>query len=270
MTPEEEVRKLNKLIRQYESVYRTASTEDQRDRVGKELKKLQTYRARILAVNVIDPEALEDSGEETDDLASFPILARLASQPRSPSMPRGAIEVLPPPPGEAEVSRLELYAGFFEKEFLPFLTEIRLKLDFKFSMERDSFYHRFQDLKRKMADYRDECGRLAEESLTKQMETEIRKRAVKLIRVLTTEASRFFRAINRFATELADDAGADGVKCLNGAETIRFEKIEGKRHLEGQGVRDGLEQLGALAREAVDYLNVPEIESQENERADRY
>ncbi len=269
MTPEEEVRKLNKLIRQYESVYRTARTDDQRDRVGKELKKLQTYRAQILAVNVIDPQALEDNGEETDDLASFPILGRLAAEPRS-SVPRGAVEVLPPPAGEMEVSHLELYAGFFEKEFLPFLTEIRLKLDFKFSMERDSFYHRFQDMKRKIADYRDECGRLAEETLTKQMDTEIRKRAVKLTRMLTTEASRFFRAINRFATELSDDAGADGVKCLNGAQVIRFEKIEGKRHLEGETVRDALDQLAALALEAVEYLNVPEIESQENERADRY
>jgi hypothetical protein len=251
-------------------VYRTATTGDQKERVGRELKKLQGYRARILAVNVIDPQTLEASEEDTDELAPFPILGRLEAQASAPAGATAPEEEVPPPPGDLEVSRLELYTLFFEKEFLPFLTEIRLKLDFKFSMERDSFYHRFQDVKRKIADYREEGARLAEESLTKQMETEMRARAFKLIRVLTMEASRFFRAISRFATELAEDAGREGVKCLNGGVLVRFEKIEGKRHLEGQTVREGLVQLAELAEEVVEFLNVPDIESQENERADRH
>jgi hypothetical protein len=35
-------------------------------------------------------------------------------------------------------------------------------------------------------------------------------------------------------------------------------------------VVDALEMLGTFVEEAIAYLNVPEIESQENERADRY
>jgi hypothetical protein len=147
---------------------------------------------------------------------------------------------------------------------------MRLKLDFKFSMERDGFYGRFQELIRKIADYRDEVNRLAEGTFTKEMETEIKKRTFKLKRILEAEASKFFRAIKRFTTELAEDARTDGVKCLNGDSVIGFDRIEGKRFLAGRRVVDALEELGAYAEEAILFLHVPDLESQENERADRY
>jgi hypothetical protein len=173
-------------------------------------------------------------------------------------------------PARRDVWRIVLYTGFFEREYIPFLTEMRLKLDFKFSMERDGFYGRFEDLRRKIIDYEDEVRRLAEGGFTKEMELEVRRRALKLKRILEAEASRFFRAVNRFTVELVEDASSDGVKCLNGDDAIAFDKIEGKRLLAGRKVVEGLQSLGEFADEIVDFLNVPDIESQENERADRY
>jgi hypothetical protein len=277
MTPEAELKNLNKLIKQYETVYRTANDGDQRERVAKELKQLKSYRDKILAVNVFEDISLEEPVLDDDELEEYPILKRLVLQREEEEQEQERMQTLvpaedrdEPTASEKEVSRVGLYMDFFEKEYIPFLTEMRLKLDFKFSMERDGFYRRFQELMRKIVDYRDEVKRLAEGTFTKEMETEIKKRTFKLKRILEAEASRFFRAIKRFTTELAEDARTDGVKCLNGEDLISFDRIEGKRYLAGQRVTNALVELGTYADEVILFLNVPDLESQENERADRY
>ncbi len=275
MTPEEELKRLNKLIKQYETVYHTATDGDQRERVGKELKKLKSYRDKILAVNVIETEELEESADKADELEEYPILRSIIDEQESDRAQKRKMalhvdEQRTLSPSQHEVSRIALYTGYFEHEYIPFLTEMRLKLDFKFSMERDGFYGRFQDLTRKIADFDDEATRLAEGGYSKEIEMEVRKRTFKLKRILEVEVSRFFRSVKRFTGELIDDAHTDGVKCLNADSEIHFDKIEGKRLLEGVTVAEALDMLSSFAEEAISYLNVPEIESQENERADRY
>ena len=257
MTPEEELQRLNRLIRQYETVYKTTPDADQRDRAARQLREMKSYRSKILAVNEIDREKVEEPPDSRDALDGFPLLKGLVAADR-----RGA--------EETEVSRIILYIRHFESEYLPFLTEKQLKLDFKFSLDRDTFYRKFQELDRRIKDYVEERSRLEEGAFSKDMETEMRKRGFKLQRVIAVEASRFFRSLMRFARELVEDANGDGVKCLNCAGEIAFDQIEGVKSLEGLNVTEALELLDSLATEVVSFLNVPEIEGQENERADRH
>jgi hypothetical protein len=165
---------------------------------------------------------------------------------------------------------LSLYVRHFEREYLPFLTEKQLKLDFKFSLDRDAFYNKFQSIVRRISSYRDENRRLAEGLVSREMELEIRKRALKLTRLIQAEAAKFFRTLERFCTELIEDAHGDMVKCLNCNGVITFDPIEGTRALEGRTVGGALGNLMEFASEAVAYLNIPEIEGQESESADRY
>jgi hypothetical protein len=102
------------------------------------------------------------------------------------------------------------------------------------------------------------------------MELEIRKRTLKLTRLVQAEAARFFRAIERFCSVLIEDAHGDMVKCLNCNGVISFDSIEGARLLQGRTVGGALGELSAFATEAVTYLNIPEIDGQESERADRH
>jgi hypothetical protein len=257
MTPEEELKKLNKLIRQYETVYRTTPDAGQRERAARQLKEMKSYRAKILAVNVIDSKKIEEPLESSDDLDAFPILRKLAETDVS------SIE-------DQETALIILSVRHYQSEFLPFLTEKQLKLDFKFSMDRDGFYRRFQELDRRIVDFLEERRRLEEGFFSKDMETEVRKRGFKLKRLIAVEASRFFRSIGRFTKELVEDASGDGVKCLNAEREIAFDEIEGKKSLDGKTVLFALGELNALAAEVVAFLNIPEIETQENERADRH
>jgi hypothetical protein len=273
MTPEEEVKGLNKLIRQYETVYRTTPDADQRERVERQLKDLRGYRDKILAVNVINAQDLEEAPEELDEYAATPLLRQLVVlnglTPRD-GIPSFASKDAAPTTAQKEMFNLSLYARHFEKEFLPFLAEKQLKLDFKYSLDRDGFYSSYQSLQRRIESYREENKRLAEGMVSRDMEMEIRKRAIKLVRLIEAEAARFFRALEIFAAELAEDAQGDGVMCLNCEAEISFDSIEGRRALQGRKVADALGDLRDFALEAIAYLNIPEIDSQESERADRH
>jgi len=258
MTPEEELKKLNRLIRQYETVYRTTNDADQRDRAGHELKELKSYREKIIAVNVIDKGKLAEAPAGADALADFPVLSQLIAGDT------GEWE------GDQEVRHIALYLGHFEREFLPLLTETRLKLDFKHSLERDGFYRRFQEVQRRLDDWREAHRRLDGEGFNRELESEIRTRIFKLERNLAVEASRLFRAVQRFAEVLVEDARGDGVKCLNGEEPVGFDRIEGERLLAGMPVAGALGALDSFAAEVTGYLRVPDSEGQENERAGRH
>jgi len=257
MTPEEELRRLNRLIRQYETVYRTTADADQRERAGRELKELKSYRDKILAVNVIDRGKLSEPPAGGDALADFPVLSRLVAGDTDAGE------------GDQEVRHIALYLGHFEREFLPILTETRLKLDFKHSLERDGFYRRFQEVQRRLDDWREAHRRLDDGGFNRELEGEVRTRIFKLERNLAVEASRLFRAVQRFAEVLLEDARGDGVMCLNGDAPISFDRIEGERLLAGLPVTDALQQLDAFAAEVTVYLRVPAVEGQENDRADR-
>jgi hypothetical protein len=274
MTPAEEVRRLNKLIRQYETVYHTTPDAGQRDRVERQLKELRDYREKILAVNVIPEQDLQEETGSADPLAAAPLLKAIAARnaalrPQEAVLPFAESDT-PPTAVQLEMFHLALYLRFFEREYLPFLTEKQLKLDFKYSMDRDAFYSALQVLGRKLAEYRAEHRRLQDGQVSREMEAEVRKRTAKLTRFVQSDAARFFRAVERFCGDLEDDAHGDMVKCLNCNGVVRFDEIEGERVLQGRTVGGAVMELRQLAAEAVAYLNIPEIDGQENERADRH
>ncbi len=249
MTPEEELRKLGKLIQQFEVVYRSSADADQRERVGKELRKLKSYKEKLKKFHRIDENDAGDEGA-IDRLDGMPFLRAMAESDRKETAYT-----------DREVYHISLYLRFFEKDFLSILSETRLKLDFKHSLERDSFYHRFESLRRRLEDFEEESARsgAADES----QKAEMKQRSFKRQRNLAVEVDRFFRSLRAFAGELIQDLEQDGLKCLNGDDVIQFDRIEGHRYLEGVKVKDALQRLKDLAHEVVQYLNIPQIRVQE-------
>jgi hypothetical protein len=71
------------------------------------------------------------------------------------------------------------------------------------------------------------------------------------------------RSVARFTGVLVTDIEAGGLICLNADDTLHFDRIEGKRSFEGRNVHEALKELKNFAREVVDFLNVPQIESRE-------
>ncbi len=246
MDPEVELKKINKVIREYEAILKTSIDVDQRGRVSKELKELKSYRDKIVAMNIIS-EPHEEDTPEYDELLEFPFLKMLLDKNKEKIFT------------DSEANSMYRYMEFFEKEFLPFLSETKLKLDFKYSLERDGFYHRFQDLLRRMQDFIGESRRIEEGTFRADVEEEMKKRNFKMKRILSLEMDRFFKSIVQFSADLIDDIEEDSLKCLNGNDMITFDPIEGKRYLEDSKVCDALENLLVFSDEIIKYLNVPDI-----------
>jgi hypothetical protein len=249
MTPVDELRKLNRLIRQFEVVYRSSGDPAQRDRVGVEIKKLKVYREKLEKFHQIDPNALPEE-EVSDQMELRPFLWGMVEKDRQVVACK-----------DREIYHVSLYLRFFERDFLSILSETRLKLDFKHSLERDSFYHRFESLRKRLEDFEEEAIRMSRSG--EGLEADLKLRSFKKKRNLTIEADRFFRSLHGFSDELIKDLEQDGMKCLNGEEVIQFDKIEGRRYLEGVQVKDALKRLKDLSDEVVQYLNIPQFKVQE-------
>jgi len=261
MNPEEELKNVNRLIHQYEIVSRTTKSDEQRERVEKQISELRSYRQKILEVSIIELEA----PKKTEALGEFKHLRRLLDaecrRPIGERLETLAANDAEPTTAQEEIFNLMIYARFFQSEFLPFLTEKRLKLDYKFSLDRDGFYRKYKEIERALDEFRKENARISNGTVRREMEPEILKRIITLKRRIKSDAAKLFRAVHGFCEELMEDADRDGVKCLNGSEEIVFDDIEGRRLLAGRRVSDALAVLAGFASEVVAYLNVPEIES---------
>jgi hypothetical protein len=257
MTPEEELKRLNRLIRQFESVFRTTADPLQRERVNRELKRLKNEKRQIESFHDLDPQQVEEQAE-TDELAGLDFLRRI--------LQLGWPGKKAPAGGDTEdryQAYLSAYLEFFEHEFLPLLSETRLKLDFKHSLERDGFYHRFGNLRRLLIDLTDEGSRMDPYFVEKHAE-DLRQRSFKKKRNIALETDKFFRSLAQFTTDVSEDVGHGGSVCLNAVDTLHFDRrIEGSRYLEGRVVQDALEELNNLATEIVSFLNVPQIGPQD-------
>jgi len=263
LNPEEELKKIDRLMHQYQVVSRTTKNDGQKERAERQIQELRSYRQKILDVLIID-DAVVAAQQETETPSKFKHLRRLleaeSHRTREERLKPLAADAAAPTPVQEEIFNLMLYARFFQSEFLPVLTEKRMRLDYKFSIERDSFYGRHKDLERALHDFREEDERFSSGTLRGEMEQETYKRMMRLRIKIKAEAARLFRAVCGFCEELIEDADADGVKCLNGSDEIVFDKIEGTRLLAGRRVTDALVVLAGFSSEVVAYLNVPETD----------
>lgn len=251
--PEQELAKLERVIGQYELILRTAVDSAQRGRVLEKLKSLRAYRDKLLRTFEVSQRSPAEEPEGPGD--PFERYAYLALA-RSLCGPEDA-------EGDRETAALAVYLECFAAEFLVLLSERQLKLDFKYSLDRDGFYRRYQELDRKLEDLRQEILKAERGEHRPELREEAHKRAFKMQRSVVVEAHRFFKAVAGFAADLIDDIETEGFKCLNGKDIVRFEAVEGKRHLGGVRVLDALKQMRGYATEVVEFLNIPEFEAQE-------
>jgi len=247
--PLDELRQINNAIRQYEVVLKTTKNEAQRQRVRKELSKLKSYREKFEHVySIVDDET--ETGER-NEFEGYRFLSQHVSVEANINI------------HDQEINAIRSIVRFFEKEFLAFLTERKLKLDFKYSLERDGFYHLYQDLMKRLLDFEEEIKVIDGGKYTENAITEIKNRRLRKRRVLIIETDKLFRRCKHFTEEIIKDIEKSGVACLNHETVIHFDQLEGLRFLEGMTVHQALLALDMFAGEIISFLNLPEIVVQE-------
>ncbi len=246
--PEEELRKINRVISQYALVLRTTSDLSQQDRAKQKLATLRAYRKKLLQVYELDDDDnTASASSKADSKQSRKYLGEIIRQ--------GIDETISDP----EMNKLNLYLDFFDREFLMIFSERKMRLDFQHSLERDSYYHRFQGTLRKMRDFRDELEQIKETEERAGEKGERKKRILRMKRVLTIEADRLFDSVVRFTGELVMDIENDGLKCLNGNDSVYLDDVEGKKYLEGRKLNEALQSIREFSQEVIEFLNVPDF-----------
>ncbi len=249
--PLDELKHINKAIKQYEVVLKTTSDSYQKQRVRRELAKLKDYREKFEHVYSILDEENEEIG--SGEFEGFPFLNQhLNIDDEHPVHDR-------------EVNGILAILRFFGQELLTVLTEKKMKLDFKFALERDGFYHLYQDLMKRIADFEDEIKVINEGKYSDSALTDIKNRRLRKRRVLIIETDKLFRRCLHFTGEILKDIEKSGVACRNPDEIIHFDELEGLHFLEGRTVHESLSVLDQFAGEVLSYFNLPEIVVQERE-----
>jgi hypothetical protein len=250
--PDQDLARVERVIKQYEGILRTSVDPGQHERVFEKLKSLRSYRDKLRrAFEVAEPKANADAAEsDPPQDEPYLVLARSLCGNERQDIDR-------------DTAILVLYLHCFGREMLVLLSERQLKLDFKYSLDRDAFYRRYQELDRRVEDLVQEVLRAERGEHRPDLRQEALKRTFTMRRTAAVEAHKYFKSVVRFATDLIEDIETEGFKCLNGTATVRFDAVEGKRHLDGVTVLDALKQVRGYAAEAVGFLNVPDFEAQE-------
>ena len=167
-----------------------------------------------------------------DELVAAPLLQAPARGEQRRSARRRPVSLSAPKDStptaaQKEMFHLALYVRQFEREFLPFLTEKQLKLDFKYSMDRDGF---LQQLPVPPAEDR----RLPRGEQAPGRRTGEPRHGAGDPQEDPEDDPRSSRRTRRgssgewsgSAAELAEDANGDAVKCLNcdGGDIIRHHR----------------------------------------------
>jgi len=248
--PEEEFHKANAAIRKYEIILKSTADFDQQERVRAKLRSLRSFRDKLQHGFDLERRPEANGQRKAGEAAGRPAgkyLGEVLASSRQEKIT------------DTEVYYLSHYLDFFDRELLSIFSERQLRLDFQHSLERDSFYHRVQEIRRKVDDFKHELGRIHEGDHSRMEQIEMRKRSMKMKRVLTVETSKVLKAVLNFAETLLEDIADEGLICLNGEEPLYFEEIEGRRYLEGKTVQEALTIIHEFCREVLDYLNIPEF-----------
>ncbi|NBC30933.1 MAG: hypothetical protein GVY29_13190 [Spirochaetes bacterium] len=237
---------IDKKIRNLQGRLNRSTNEFTRKSLVDELGRLE--QERLHGDNLFTEGQDEAQGEEAVD---FPILVQLRdTYPDVAKKHEGQVR---------EVQAVQLYLHHFDTEYIGLLNERKMRLDVKFSVERDGFYHVFNNLVRRADSYCVEAERINAGEYTKSYEEDILKRMVEMRHNLFIETSRFFRHIQRFTNDLLQDLDGDAILCQNGDETLSYSDFDRETELRGKTVREGLEQLNQFSSEVIAFLNIPDF-----------
>ncbi len=235
---------INKRIRSLQGKLKGSRDALSRKKLIDNISKLEQERLRSDNVFV---DAEEEPGEE------LPILSRIRSKyQRLTELRRSQVR---------EIRDLLVYMQYFEDEFLGLFHERKLRLDVKFSVERDGFYNQFNQLHRRALTYCDESDRIQGGNYTKSYEDDILRRMVEMRHGVYIEADRFFRQVLRFASDLLDDMHGEQILCQNSDDPLEYSAIDREQELRDLSVGEGIERLHEISREIVDFLDVPDFQS---------
>ncbi|MCK4778358.1 MAG: hypothetical protein KAS39_08245, partial [Actinomycetia bacterium] len=157
-----------------------------------------------------------------------------------------------------EVNLIQYILNEFEMEYWGVLSDYHLRLDYNKSFERDKFYNLLEKLKRSLSEFL----KIVEDyhsAAVQSYKSNLKSMMLKARHSLLVETGTFIDSVKVFLDILIKDNADGGNLILNPTDKLNFDKIMGKKKLEGMEVIDGLKFVNKFINEAIVILNIPDL-----------
>ena len=246
--PEKEYDKLLSSIATLKTILKGSANTSQNMPLIEKIQKLEKQKMQLEQVYSIKQN---ESNEELPESDTFPILSNIFTRFNKTEIAEKITDT--------EAKSLYIYLLHFDKEFLCFFNKKKMKLDVKYSIDRDGVYDQFTKLYRLFEDYAGENSRYQNDEYSKQMQNEFLQRIGKMKHSIFIQANTFFSQLYDFAEDLISDLGKDAILCLNGDEVLDFSGYTIKSFLNNLTVKNALIKLHEYSLEVVEYINIPDF-----------
>ncbi|RME91485.1 MAG: hypothetical protein D6767_05085 [Candidatus Hydrogenedentota bacterium] len=242
-----EVQKMLKLKKMYEGILRTSRNPEQIQRARIDLKKVLD-RIDMLCPDGVPPEI------ENPNLAS-----QNTPQKQYEILDQFEVTKASPHCEDENINIANTVIHVWEEEFMPALSESKVKLDYSNSTERDSHYALLENLKRQLkilTDAIEDYANTEREDLKLQLR-DIRDRHM---RHFLHETGVFLKKVHDFWKKILEDIRSGGMACMNQDEIIHMKgQFDAKSFLDGVVVSKAIETAVKFLDEAIDALNLPDL-----------
>jgi hypothetical protein len=269
------------VLKQLEGVYKTSSSVFQKKRVLREINHvknlIQNLRGKLLISVAEEDEEFFDyeafgsksSGSESDRSDDFgsskAVLEEIAENPLR-TAPKGysLLGYIPitrhrEDSRDREIDVVVSYVDFFEKNYLPLLSDYYIKFNFSHSIKRDTFYPRHMEIKKVLKEYNYELDVLNREEFDsiahyrdKSVIHKVRHRYLLLL-------DKYFKDLRDFLETVFDDIKTGGNMVLNPHDPVNLSEFEDNRRLDGVSVSEILEEMRTFSDEFTRFLSLPDI-----------
>jgi len=236
------------ILRQLEGVFRTSTDPEQRRRVAREIKQIKNSISNLQSIlSVQQKYGLSSSVDEDEGEEIFKTLNRIP------------VEKFLKGSRDSEMQALISYVEFYEKNYLPVLSEYYMKLDYNHSMKRDTFYPRYMELKKIMKEYVYEVEVQIGEEYNSIAVYKDKSIVYKLRQQYLMLLDKYYKELKVFLEELLEDHSSGGSIVLNPLDFINMSEFEVDRKLDGYTVINGILEICSFCDEIIQFLAIPNL-----------
>lgn len=255
--PKAELAEKELILKQLEGVYRTTSSSAQKRRVYRDIRRLRESIRELRLILSLRAEYEPGSGEPGSLEGSRE--GQGAAGKEYQILSGIIVDRIGDFPTDTETSAVISYADFFERNYLPILSEYYLKLDYNNSLRRDTFYPRYMEVKKVLKEYAYEVEIRSSEQYDSIASFKDKSAVHKIRYRYLLSLNAYLKSLREFLRMLVDDAESDGTMLLNPDGVITMSEFEYDRRLDGCTVLEGLREMLGFADELIRFLGMPRI-----------
>lgn len=261
----EEILKMIKYIKSMQMILRTSTSQEQIERVKKDLSK---YLQKLQSlVPDFDPknetiQELERRIETIIDGKNTDAGRSLHSEyPQTESSWDNRIRIMKPSPhsNDPEINFLYSVMTFLQKEYWPAVSEQQIQLDYTYSQERHGLRFQFDELMRELRsiiETIEDQARTANPDLKEQLQ----KMKTKQIRTFIINANEYFKKLRDFLEKLIDEHNKKSFVIKNPDSRIQFHpRFDEASLLNGYTIPEALVEFLDLVQYIIRKINLPDL-----------